>query len=74
MVHRVWSVAGGAEPSGYKTPPPRLRDVKDRLSRPYRAVSKDEINTAIADLVHTVEALDRFAGEPPGGLLTGPHR
>jgi hypothetical protein len=66
LVHRVWSVADAAEPSGYKTPPPRRRDVNDKLARPYRAVSKDEINTAIADLVHTVEALDRFAGGAPG--------
>ncbi|MDJ0358447.1 hypothetical protein [Paenarthrobacter sp. PH39-S1] len=66
LVHRAWSVADAAEPSGYKTPPPRRRDVKDKLARPYRAVSKDEINTAIAGLVQTVEALDRFAGEPQG--------
>lgn len=68
LVHRVWSVADAAEPGGYKTPAPRRRDVKDKLARPYRAVSTDEINTAIAALVHTVEAFDRFAGGAPGGL------
>ncbi|MFE4542439.1 hypothetical protein [Arthrobacter sp. NPDC056727] len=66
LVHRVWSVADAVEPSGYKTPPPKGRNAKDMAARPYRTVSKDEINAAIVSLVHTVEALDRFAGGAPG--------
>ena len=69
LVHRVWSVPHTAEPSGYKTPPRSKRDAKDKLARPYRTVPIDEIHTAIAGLVHVIEALSRFAGGPPMSLL-----
>lgn len=68
LVHRVWSKPDAVRPSGYKTPTPGKRVEADKLARPYREVSVEEIRSAIGQLVEVVGKFDLFGGSSPGSL------